>query len=261
MNRSTRRQFLQTSGVAGLIGSSGCLRLASRDDSTPAATATSDSKDTDGDGVIDSEDYAPQDASIQDAEQSEESDSTLTETGTSAESTQQGYFGTYYDLPSVHPDIGSRTDLQRRQDLVKENLPLELTSKGEEYIRQFDWYSSEYKVFSRVDRNLHWSEESFTPISESPRSFAAQWTATVSVAESGNYNFRIGSDDDTWVFLDDQLVLDNGYLHAFNTVETNLRLREGQHSLDIFYANRLEVAGLYFDIDDRLRVNVSQRTA
>jgi len=258
MNGSTRRRFLQTVGAAGLIGSSGCLRLDNKDDSTPAATTTSDIKDTDGDGVIDSEDYAPRDASIQAAEQVNESDSTPTETETSTESIQQGLFGTYYDLPKNHPDIGRPSSTQRRQGLVSKTLPLELTSKGEEYIRQFDWYSSEYKSFSRVDQSLRWIGN-FTPISGSPSSFAVQWTATVTVDETENYSFKITSDDDAWVFLDDQLLLDNGYVHAVNTVEANQRLREGRHSLKIFYANRYAISELYFDIDDRLDVGVPEK--
>jgi hypothetical protein len=52
--------------IAGLTG---CSQI----------TGGNDIKDTDGDGVIDSEDYAPRDASVQDAEDVEETDSTETD--------------------------------------------------------------------------------------------------------------------------------------------------------------------------------------
>lgn len=276
MNDSSRRRFLQTIGVGGLIGASGCLRIET--DADNGGTPTPEIRDTDGDGVIDSEDYAPRDPSIQNAEQANQSEPTPRETKTTAEPTptetetpteptpietptesvQTGYHGTYYNLPRSHPDIGSPSDIQPRQGLVKENLPLELTSKGQEYINQFDWFSAEYEVFSRVDQSLDWGSSGFVPISGSASSFAAQWTATVTVSEYAYYHIKIGSDDDTWVFLDDKLVLDNGNIHAFNTVQSDLRLREGKYSLKIFYANRYDWSGLNFSIDDRLSVTVPQ---
>jgi fibro-slime domain-containing protein len=298
MNDSSRRRFLQTIGVGGLIGASGCLRLEA--DADNGGTPTPEIKDTDGDGVIDSEDYAPRDPSIQNAAQANQSEPTPRETKTAAEPTptetetaaeptptetetaaeptptetetpteptptemptesvQTGYHGTYYNLPRSHPDIGSPSDIQPRQGLVKENLPLELTSKGQEYINQFDWFSAEYEVFSRVDQSLDWGSSGFVPISGSASSFAAQWTATVTVSEYAYYRIKIGSDDDTWVFLDDKLVLDNGNIHAFNTVQSDLHLREGKYSLKIFYANRYDWSGLNFSIDDRLSVTVPQ---
>jgi hypothetical protein len=62
---STRRKFLQTGGVVGIAGLTGCSQI----------TGENDIKDTDGDGVIDSEDYAPRDASVQDAEDVQEAES------------------------------------------------------------------------------------------------------------------------------------------------------------------------------------------
>lgn len=65
MRDSTRRRFLRTGGVVGIAGLTGCSQI----------TGENDIKDTDGDGVINSEDYAPRDASVQDAEDVEEADS------------------------------------------------------------------------------------------------------------------------------------------------------------------------------------------
>jgi hypothetical protein len=79
MDDSTRRQFLQMSGVTGTIGLTGCLRSL-RGGGTP----TQGVKDTDGDGVIDSEDYAPRDPEVQRKEQLQEN-STTTECQTPTE--------------------------------------------------------------------------------------------------------------------------------------------------------------------------------
>lgn len=69
MKDSTRRQFLRSGGVVSIIGLTGCSQV-------PRVQIGNDIKDTDGDGVIDSEDYAPRDPSVQDAEDVEVIDST-----------------------------------------------------------------------------------------------------------------------------------------------------------------------------------------
>lgn len=66
---STRRRFLRTGGVVGIAGLTGCSQI----------TGGNDIKDTDGDGVIDSEDYAPRDPDVQDAEDVEETNSADTD--------------------------------------------------------------------------------------------------------------------------------------------------------------------------------------
>ena len=84
MDNSTRRRFLGLSGLAGTIGLTGCLNTITGGSGTP----TPANKDSDGDGVIDSEDYAPRDASVQRAEQVQERDSTPTETASTEPPTE-----------------------------------------------------------------------------------------------------------------------------------------------------------------------------
>lgn len=76
MDESTRRRFLRMSGLAATVGFTGCLRTLSGGSNT----ATPAIKDSDGDGVIDSEDYAPRDPEIQRKEQLQRG-STPTEQG------------------------------------------------------------------------------------------------------------------------------------------------------------------------------------
>jgi len=75
MDRSTRRRFLQMSGIAGAIGLSGCQR---RFGGEKVSDTDSEIEDTDDDGVIDSEDYAPRDPEVQRKEQLECDTSTAT---------------------------------------------------------------------------------------------------------------------------------------------------------------------------------------
>jgi len=55
MEKATRRRFIGLTATAGLFGTAGCTQI----------IGGQDIQDTDGDGVIDSEDYAPRDASVQ----------------------------------------------------------------------------------------------------------------------------------------------------------------------------------------------------
>lgn len=66
MDRSTRRRILRVCGVSVAGGLAGCSGVLGGDDEED------DIKDTDNDGVIDSEDYAPRDPDVQRKEQVEE---------------------------------------------------------------------------------------------------------------------------------------------------------------------------------------------
>lgn len=84
MTKPTRRKIFRISGTTVVLGLGGCLRMVGGGDDT----ATSTIQDTDGDGVIDSEDYAPRDPSVQRKEQvkgTETATETQTETPTATE--------------------------------------------------------------------------------------------------------------------------------------------------------------------------------
>lgn len=180
---------------------------------------------------------------------------TATRSPTPEPTSTPGYAGTYYNLPVSHPDMES--SLHSGTGLVEDTLPLRLTDEGEEHIDQFDWYSDEYEAFSRVDEQLQW-ERDFLPFEDGekegdPYHFTVHWTATLLAPEADEYLLRVASDDDSWVFVDEELVLDNGGVHEFSTVEGRPRLSAGEHSLEIFYAERYTVsAGLVFLPDERL---------
>lgn len=87
MNNSTRRQLLRFCGVTGMVGFTGCLGgIKTGSDSV---TETPGIEDTDGDGVIDSEDYAPRDPEVQREEQLKQDRSTPTETSTDTPTERQ----------------------------------------------------------------------------------------------------------------------------------------------------------------------------
>jgi hypothetical protein len=102
MKDSTRRRFVRMGGFVCITGVAGCSQ-------TPQIIGENDIKDTDGDGVIDSEDYAPRDASVQDAEDVREVDST-----------EQG--GEDEDQPTVDEDQSTETPIDEQSQILGEPI-------------------------------------------------------------------------------------------------------------------------------------------
>lgn len=94
MDNTRRRQVLRLGGVALASGLAGC----SGDFSFGGGSGGgNDVQDTDGDGVIDSEDYAPRDPDVQREEQVKGDTSTETEETTDLESSSKNIFDDFED--------------------------------------------------------------------------------------------------------------------------------------------------------------------
>mgnify|MGYP002760518526 FL=1 len=114
--QSTRRDILRTGSLATAIGLAGCTtRILDRGEE--------DIQDTDGDGVIDSEDYAPRDPEVQRAEQVK---GQSTETQTQVQTETEAETDTQERTPTE--DIVGENDLVSRwlfrsgfEDLVGDN--------------------------------------------------------------------------------------------------------------------------------------------
>jgi fibro-slime domain-containing protein len=168
-----------------------------------------------------------------------------------------GYAGDYYNLSENHPDMQVDGNGQT-SGLVEETLPIRLTDKGQERIEQFDWYDSEHHSTSRIDEEIQFGSD-FFPLDEGkqgdPYHFAVHWRATIDVPEDGTYSFSTTSDDDSWVFVGGQLVVDNGGLHARTTRDGAIDLSKGTYNLDVFHAERHTVGSvMVFEPDSRVDV-------
>ena len=67
----------------------------------------------------------------------------------------------------------------------------------------------------------------------------AGFSGTFTLAADRTVDFTLGSDDDSYLFVDGVSQVQNGGIHGVNAVTTKLNLTAGTHSFKLFYADRL----------------------
>ncbi len=68
-----------------------------------------------------------------------------------------------------------------------------------------------------------------------PDEFSATWTGSFIVLRPGAYSFATISDDGSWVYIDGQLVVDNGGNHEARRAVGSIPLERGVHSIFVRY--------------------------
>jgi hypothetical protein len=63
--------------------------------------------------------------------------------------------------------------------------------------------------------------------------FGVEWVGELYVPESGNYTFYLTSDDGSWLYIDGNLIIDNGGLHPPKEKYSGLHLKSGIHHFEV----------------------------
>ena len=158
-----------------------------------------------------------------------------------------GLLGTYYNLSSEHPDMQrwiTGLDTGYVENTLSGDMPT-LTAYGATRVLQWDWWNPGYQVFQRVDSDAD-LQSNFSPgwfpvdtgLPGDPYHFAVHWEGSFYVDENKTYTYSMGSDDDSWLFIDNQLILDLGGVHAVAAGDHTIDLTQGYHDIDIFFAER-----------------------
>ncbi len=158
-----------------------------------------------------------------------------------------GLLGTYYNHSSAHPDMErwvTGVETGYVENTLVGSTPT-LTAYGATRVIQWDWWNPIYTAFSRVDSDADLQSNfasSWFPVNTGlpgdPYDCAVHWSGQFYVATAQNYNYWMGSDDDSWLFIDNQLVLDLGGVHGLTYNNYILPLTAGYHDIDIFFAER-----------------------
>jgi hypothetical protein len=68
-----------------------------------------------------------------------------------------------------------------------------------------------------------------------PEQFSVRWTGYLTVGRAGLYDFATTSDDGSWLYINDRLVVDNGGVHSARTQAGRIELAEGSHKVRLEY--------------------------
>ncbi len=147
-----------------------------------------------------------------------------------------GWLGTYYNYAST--TVGM--ELPNDQWATAYGDPL-----GDKAHFTAPWFNDEFGRFVRVDKTLTFGNN-FFPFDSYPEEttqgheyhFGVRWSAEIVATTTGNYAYTLTSDDDAWVYVDGELVVDNSGLHQAKTVTGTIPLTAGSQIVEIYFTER-----------------------
>ncbi len=147
----------------------------------------------------------------------------------------EGYLGDYYNLPFDHPEVEANVE----NGVFVGDVP-----------GNHDWWDDPYFVFSRYDLNLEFGAPWWpvdTGMTGDPQYFAVHWGAWVVVDSAAPFYFEMGSDDDSWLYINGEMKADLGGIHGMAATTYEAVLDEGFYTFDLWFAERHTVdSGFYF---------------
>ncbi|MDN3514870.1 MAG: PA14 domain-containing protein [Candidatus Brocadia sp.] len=132
-----------------------------------------------------------------------------------------------YDLTKRRDDIPLTLSASSKQNLIDQKYGLQVY-----YYDNINWQGEPVYKEADGDIEFNWSTENEKPVS-SP--FSASWKGSLDIDTPGMYTFKLTSDDGSWLYIDDKLVIDNGGYHATKSLKGTLVLEQGKHKILIKY--------------------------
>jgi hypothetical protein len=136
---------------------------------------------------------------------------------------QGGWRGIYSNLTVHHPDVNPR--------------PLDPPALTDPAL--LDWWDS--PAYEKFDPSLDFGQN-WWPIDEDlegdPAYFAVYWHAWVRMWQSGDFEFQLGSADDSWVYVDGQPIAQQPGIQDFDRTDYAVSLDAGQYPIEVWFAHR-----------------------
>jgi len=161
---------------------------------------------------------------------------------------EQALKDTYYsELYSVRPglDLYLYTRIHRGkkpEEEIKGTAPIQIDKAALKPGLQASYYKkinpvgkpNFIKTEDRFDFHYDNEEEKKTGLNiTSP--FSIVWEGLIEIALTGQYLFATESDDGSWIFIDDQMVVNNGGTHGIKYESNTIKLDQGFHRIKIKY--------------------------
>ncbi|NWG14669.1 MAG: hypothetical protein HXY20_14165, partial [Acidobacteria bacterium] len=105
---------------------------------------------------------------------------------------------------------------------------------------------------TRVDSQVNFGLTSgygFAGYSDLSDRFAIRWTGQILIDNAGLTRFYLASDDGSRLYIDDQLVVNNGGLHAYQEATALVDLEAGYHDVRLEYFENYGAAGVVLSWD------------
>jgi hypothetical protein len=84
----------------------------------------------------------------------------------------------------------------------------------------------------------------YTQFQSMATNYSIRWTGAIQIPEAGDYTFITASDDGSFLYLDERLIIDNGGTHGLQERFGTVSLTKGVHALTIEYIQEIGSAGL-----------------
>ncbi|MCB9670814.1 MAG: hypothetical protein H6736_04440 [Alphaproteobacteria bacterium] len=148
----------------------------------------------------------------------------------------QGFVGEYTNHTAAHPDFEPPPPEPGVE--VVEPDPADL-----------DWWDDpSFQEFSaNLDFGANW-----WPVDEGlegdPAHFAVKWTSWIRAWSDTTMTFTLGSADDVWIYVGDDLVFSHYGVRRFEPETYSVSLDAGQYPFEVRYAHRSGESGMRFRV-------------